>query len=181
MIVGLDGLTLFHIAISLVGIAAGFVMVGGFLANTSLANATHMFLWTNVATSATGFLFPFSKLLPSHIVGIISLVILAIAVYAYYVAEPTAFWRKIFVSFSTAALYLNIFVLAAQTFAQESRACCARADTIRAAVRRDTRSNSHCIFDHWLRFGEAVQHTASLSRPAQLLIGLWCTSAKTHS
>ena len=121
MIFGLDGLTLFHIAISLVGIAAGFVMVGGFLANTSLANATHMFLWTNVATSATGFLFPFSKLLPSHIVGIISLVILAIAVYAYYVAEPTAFWRKIFVSFSTAALYLNIFVLAAQTFAKIPR------------------------------------------------------------
>jgi hypothetical protein len=97
VILGLDSIALLHIAISLVGIAAGFVVVGGFLANANLPSATFLFLVTTIATSATGFLFPFSQLLPSHIVGIISLVLLAVAVYAYYVTRLAGAWRRIYV------------------------------------------------------------------------------------
>ena len=84
MILGLDGYTLFHVAISLVGIAVGFVVLGGFLANVQLGGAIHTFLATTVATDVTGFLFPFNGFLPSYAVGAISLVILAVAIYAYY-------------------------------------------------------------------------------------------------
>lgn len=116
MIFGLDGFTLFHVALSLVGIAAGFVVVGGFLSNAQLTGATHLFLVTTAATSLTGFLFPFVDLLPSHITGIVSLVVLAVAIYAYYFTRLAGGWRTVFVVTATAALYLNVFVLIVQTF-----------------------------------------------------------------
>jgi hypothetical protein len=116
MVFGLDGFTLFHIVISLVGIASGFIVVGGFLSNARLDVMTAVFLATTVATSATGFGFPFTTLLPSHIVGIISLVILAIAIYARYFTRLSGIWRAIYVISATAALYLNVFVLVVQTF-----------------------------------------------------------------
>ena len=83
----LDAFTFFHIVLSLIGIFAGFMVVGGFLADARLPVTTFIFLATTVATSVTGFGFPFSQLNPPHIVGIISLVILAIAIYAYYAAR----------------------------------------------------------------------------------------------
>jgi hypothetical protein len=116
MIFGLDGFTLFHILLSLVGIAAGFVVVGGFLSNARLDGVTHVFLATTAATSITGFLFPFSTLLPSHIVGLVSLAVLAVAIYARYAAGLDGRWRWIYVVSATAALYLNVFVLVVQTF-----------------------------------------------------------------
>lgn len=116
MIFGLDGFTLFHIVLSLVAIAAGFVVIGGLLANVRLDGATHVFLATTAATSLTGFGFPFSTLLPSHIVGIISLVVLAVATYARYFTQLGGPWRWIYVAAATAALYLNVFVLVVQTF-----------------------------------------------------------------
>lgn len=116
MIFGLDGFTFFHIAISLIGIAAGFVVVGGFLSDARLDSATHLFLVTTVLTNVTGLLFPFQKILPSHVVAIISLVVLAVAVYAYYFTRLQGAWRWIYVASATAALYLNVFVLIAQTF-----------------------------------------------------------------
>jgi hypothetical protein len=116
MVFGLDGFTLFHILISLVGIASGFIVVGGFLSNVRLDTATHIFLATTIATSVTGFLFPFTTLLPSHITGIVSLVVLAVAVYAYYFTGLAGVWRKVYVISATAALYLNVFVLVVQTF-----------------------------------------------------------------
>ena len=116
MIFGLDGFTLFHIVLSLVAIAAGFVVIGGLLANVRLDGATHVFLATTAATSLTGFGFPFSTLLPSHIVGIISLVVLAVATYAWYFTPLGGPWRWIYVAAATAALYLNVFVLVVQTF-----------------------------------------------------------------
>ncbi|WP_072395224.1 hypothetical protein [Hyphomicrobium sp. CS1GBMeth3] len=120
MIFGLDGFTLFHIALSLVGIAAGFVVVGGFLSNARLNGATHLFLVTTAATSLTGFLFPFVDLLPSHITGLISLAVLAVAIYAYYFTDLVGRWRSIFVVSATTALYLNVFVLIVQTFIKNS-------------------------------------------------------------
>lgn len=116
MIFGLDGFTLFHIVISLVGIASGFAVVGGFLSNARLEGMTLVFLATTVATNVTGFGFPFTQLLPSHIVALISLGVLAIAIYARYFAGMHGVWRPVYVISATAALYLNVFVLIVQTF-----------------------------------------------------------------
>ena len=116
MLFGLQGFTLLHIAISLAAIAAGFVMVGGFLTNNRLANQA--FLLLTVATNVTAFFFPFSKLLPSHIVAIISLVVLAVAIYAYYGQNLSGSWRRIYIGSALLALYLNVFVLVVQTFAK---------------------------------------------------------------
>ncbi len=116
MIFGLDGFTLFHILLSLVGIASGFAVLGGFLSNARLDGMTLVFLATTVATNVTGFGFPFTQLLPSHIVAIISLVVLAVAIYARYFSDLQGIWRPVYVITATAALYLNVFVLIVQTF-----------------------------------------------------------------
>jgi uncharacterized membrane protein SirB2 len=78
--------------------------------------ATAIFLLTTVLTSATGFLFPFEHLLPSHVVGIISLVVLAVAIIARYPMHMVRAWRSTYVVSAVLALYLNFFVLVAQTF-----------------------------------------------------------------
>jgi len=75
-----------------------------------------MFLITTVATSVTGFLFPFTQLLPSHIFGIISLFVLAIAAAARYSFRLKDSWRWIYVATALIALYLNVFVLVVQAF-----------------------------------------------------------------
>jgi hypothetical protein len=116
MIFSLDGFTLLHIALSLVAIASGFVVLGGFLSNTRLDGATHLFLATTVLTNVTAFGFPFNVLLPSHIVAIISLVVLAVALYARYATDLSGIWRPVYVISATLALYLNVFVLVVQTF-----------------------------------------------------------------
>lgn len=116
MILGMDTFTFVHVALSLVGIATGFIVLLGLIANAELPGLTAIFLVTTVLTSATGFGFPFTTLLPSHIVGIISLVILAIALYALYGARLSGAWRSIYVVTASAALYLNVFVLIVQLF-----------------------------------------------------------------
>ena len=116
MIFGFDTLTFIHVVISLVAIATGLVVVFALIGNQRLPLWTHVFLWTTVATSVTGFMFPFHQLLPSHVVGIISLIFLAPAVYAWYVGHATGHWRWIYVTTATVALYLNSFVLVAQLF-----------------------------------------------------------------
>jgi hypothetical protein len=72
--------TLVHVALSLVGIGSGFIVVFGLVAARRLDGLTALFLLTTVATSLTGFLFPFHKLLPSHVIGMVSLLVLAIAI-----------------------------------------------------------------------------------------------------
>jgi hypothetical protein len=116
MLFSLDGFTLLHIALSLVAIASGFVVLGGFLSNARLDSATHLFLATTVLTNVTAFGFPFNALLPSHIVAIISLVVLAVALYARYLTDLSGIWRPVYVISATLALYLNVFVLVVQTF-----------------------------------------------------------------
>jgi len=112
----LPAFTLVHIAISLIGIAAGFGVLYGFLVSHDSPTWTSAFLLFTVLTSVTGYLFPFEHLLPSHIVGAISLVVLAIAVAALYAFHLAGSWRWIYVVSAVAALYLNTFVLAVQTF-----------------------------------------------------------------
>jgi hypothetical protein len=108
--------TLLHVLISLVGIGSGIVVVIGMLGSHRLPGWTAVYLVTTILTSATGFLFPFVKLMPSHIVGVISLVVLAVAVVALYVRRLAGPWRWLYVVTSVVALYLNSFVLVVQMF-----------------------------------------------------------------
>ena len=109
-------LTIVHVAISLVGISAGFVVMWGLLVSKRLNTWTAIFLAATTATSVTGFFFPFDKILPSHIVGIISLVVLAIAILALYALHLAGSWRWIYVVSAIVALYLNVFVGVVQAF-----------------------------------------------------------------
>jgi hypothetical protein len=100
----------------LIGIVAGLVAMAGLLTSTWREGWTAVFLAATVATSATGFGFPFTKLLPSHIVGIISLVVLAVALFALYGRHLSGVWRPVYVITAMIALYLNVFVLIVQSF-----------------------------------------------------------------
>jgi hypothetical protein len=108
--------TLVHVAISLVGIAAGFAVLFGLLARKRLDGWTKLFLITTVATSVTGFFFPFHGFTPAIGVGIISSLVLAVAIFARYGRHLAGSWRWIYVVTATIALYLNVFVGIVQAF-----------------------------------------------------------------
>src|SRR6266404_3658505 len=108
--------TIVHVLISWVGIFSGFVVLIGLLSGNRLDGWTKLFLITTVATSVTGFGFPFHHLLPSHKVGIISLVVLAVAIFARYRRHIAGVWRWIYVVTAMIALYLNVFVGVVQAF-----------------------------------------------------------------
>jgi hypothetical protein len=105
-----------HVILSLIGIAAGLVVLFAMLGSKRASGWTALFLATTVLTSVTGFFFPRDQLLPSHIVGIISLVVLAAALFALYVRRLAGAWRWIYVASALLALYLNVFVGVAQAF-----------------------------------------------------------------
>src|SRR4051812_47518109 len=110
MVLGLSlsTFTLLHVIISLVGIAAGLVVLFGMLASNRLPGWTALFLATTVLTSVTGYFFPVDGILPSHIVGAISLAILAVAVFALYSRAAAGSWRWVYVVTAVFALYLNV-------------------------------------------------------------------------
>jgi hypothetical protein len=108
--------TLVHVLISLIGIVSGLVVMLGLLAGKRLDKTTAVFLATTVLTSLTGYGFPFDHLLPSHIVGAISLVVLAVAIYARYAGHLAGRWRVTYVVGAVLALYFNVFVLVVQAF-----------------------------------------------------------------
>jgi hypothetical protein len=108
--------TLVHVIISLIAIAAGFVVLSGLLGSNRMAGMTALFLLTTILTNATGFLFPFEKLLPSHIIALLSLVLLAIACIALYGMKLSGAWRWIYVVTALLSLYFNVFVLVIQSF-----------------------------------------------------------------
>ena len=108
--------TLIHVVLSMVGIFAGLVVVGGLMAGKRLDGWIGLFLVTTVLTNVTGFGFPFRTLLPSHILGGLSLLLLPIAIAARYGKHLTGPWRKVFVVTSVLALYFNVFVLMVQLF-----------------------------------------------------------------
>lgn len=107
---------LIHVVLSLVGIFTGLVVVGGLMAGVRFGRWVGLFFATTVLTSITGFGFPFVTILPSHIVGALSLVVLLGAIAALYWKHLEGPWRQTFVIFSVLALYLNVFVLLAQLF-----------------------------------------------------------------
>jgi hypothetical protein len=108
--------TLIHVLISLVGIGSGLVVMCGLLGGRRLDAWTALFLATTVLTSVSGFGFPFDHLSPAHKVGIISLVVLAIAIVARYPLHLAGGWRRTYVISAAVALYLNVFVLVVQSF-----------------------------------------------------------------
>ena len=118
MILGMSGATytFLHVLISLAGIGSGFAVMFGFLTGKRLDGWTAIFLVTTVLTSLTGFLFPVEHILPSHVVGIISLAALAVAIPARYVFHLAGAWRWIYVVGAVLALYLNVFVAVVQAF-----------------------------------------------------------------
>jgi hypothetical protein len=118
MIFGLSigAFTLLHVAITLVAIGSGLIAIGGMFASRRLPVTTAVFLLTTVLTSVTGFFFPIHGFTPALGVGAVSCVLLAIALVAYYGKNLAGAWRWVYVITAIAALYLNVFVLAFQSF-----------------------------------------------------------------
>ncbi len=118
MILGLSitTYTLLHTVLSLVGIVAGLVVAGALATGTRLDRWAAVFLVTTVLANASGFGFPFVKLLPSHIVGAVSLVVLAAVIVADYIKRLAGAWRTTYAVGVVLATYLNVFVLVAQLF-----------------------------------------------------------------
>ncbi len=118
MILGMStyAFTLLHVVISLIGIVTGIIVLFGMLGAKKLDGLTAIFLATTVLTSVTGFLFPIARIGPPHIVGAISLVVLAIAILALYVYRLEGAWRRIYVATAVLSLYLNVFVGVVQAF-----------------------------------------------------------------
>jgi len=112
----LHAVTILHVVISLIGIVSGLVVLFGLFKSQLMPGMTAIFLLTTILTNATGFMFPFDKLLPSHIIAILSLVLLAVACIALYGMKLSGAWRAIYVITAIASLYLNVFVLVIQSF-----------------------------------------------------------------
>jgi hypothetical protein len=108
--------TMVHVIISLIGIVSGIIVMFAMLGSNRMPGLTAIFLLFTILTSATGFGFPLTQLLPSHMVGILSLVLLAIACIALYAMGLAGPWRWIYVVTALASLYLNVFVLVIQGF-----------------------------------------------------------------
>jgi len=108
--------TMVHVVLSLVGIGSGLLVVWGFLTDRMFDRTAAVFLASTILTSVSGFGFPFEHLLPSHKLGIVSLILLALAVLARYAFHAEGGWRRTYVFGSVFALYLNVVVLAVQLF-----------------------------------------------------------------
>jgi len=117
MILGLSAFTVIHVLISLAGIVSGLIVIRGFLLSAWLDGWNRIFLVTTALTSITGFFFPYEgKVLPSHILGAISLVVLIPVVYAWAARRLMGGWRTVYLVGAVAAEYFNCFVLVAQVF-----------------------------------------------------------------
>ena len=118
MIIGMStsAFTLFHVVISLIGIVTGIIVAVAMLGSRTTNGWTAIFLATTALTSITGFLFHRDQVLPAHIVGALSLLVLIIAIAALYGYRLARSWRWIYVVSALVALYLNVFVLVIQAF-----------------------------------------------------------------
>jgi hypothetical protein len=116
MIFGMTTFTFVHVVLSLIGIGSGLVVLRGLLASNPMNGWTATFLATTAATSLTGFLFAFHGVTPGIVLGVLSLIALAVAVagrYGFHLAGP---WRWLYAAGCVTALYFNVFVLIAQAF-----------------------------------------------------------------
>lgn len=112
----LGAFTLFHVVLSLIGLGTGFVVIARTVTAKPSDRWTDVFLWTTLATSLTGFLFPVHQFLPSHGVGILSVIDLTIAFLARTRIQRSVAWRRSFAISCVVALYFNVFVAIAQAF-----------------------------------------------------------------
>jgi hypothetical protein len=112
----LDTFTLLHTIIGLIGIVSGAAVVVAMLGARTAEGLNVLFLLSTVLTSVTGFMFPFNGVLDSHVVGAVSLAVLAVALLARYGFRLRAAWRWIYVVTALLALYLNVFVGVVQAF-----------------------------------------------------------------
>ncbi|HEY1986491.1 MAG TPA: hypothetical protein VGG85_13840 [Terracidiphilus sp.] len=108
--------TMLHVVISLIGIASGFIVVFGLIAGKRIPALTMLFLVATALTSLTGFLFPIKGVTPGIVIGILSLVVLALAIYALYGAHLAGKWRGTYVISVALAQFFNFFVLVVQSF-----------------------------------------------------------------
>jgi hypothetical protein len=108
--------TVLHVVISLIAIATGFVVIGGFVNGKRLAGWTGVFLTTTILTSVTGFMFPPKPIGPPHIFGVVSLALLTASLVALYGKKLAGKWRWIFVVTALICQYLNVVVLVVQSF-----------------------------------------------------------------
>ena len=112
----LSDFTTLHVVISLIAILAGLIVMFGMLGSRRMPGLTGIFLLFTILTSVTGFMFPFSGVTPAILIGILSLVLLAIACIALYAMKASGPWRWIYAITALASLYLNAFVLVVQSF-----------------------------------------------------------------
>ncbi len=105
-----------HVVVSLVAIALGLVMAAGLLGTPPRHRASVLFLWTTILTSLSGFPLPADRILPSHVVGAISMVLLTLAAVAWHRHHLAGGWARVWVVTALASLYLNVFVLVVQAF-----------------------------------------------------------------
>lgn len=110
--------TFLHVILSLAGIGAGLVAILGLVGNKLSPGMTRFFLITTALTSITGFLFPFQGVTPGIVLGILSMIVLLLAVIALYGGKLSGVWRGTYVISAALALYFNVFVLFAQLFAK---------------------------------------------------------------
>jgi hypothetical protein len=109
-------LTLIHVAISVLAIGSGFAVLFDLIAAKRSDEWTAFFLTTTVLTSVTGFAFPIERITPGIVLGVISLVVLAVCIYARYARQIAGAWRLVYVITAVTALYLNFVVLIVQSF-----------------------------------------------------------------
>lgn len=118
MILGmsLSAFTQFHVALSIIGILSGLVVLLGMLGSKPLNAVTALFFIATVLTSLTGFLFPFHGVTPGIVIGILSLIVLLLAILARYAFHYAGGWRATYVITSVIALWFNVFVFIVQSF-----------------------------------------------------------------
>jgi hypothetical protein len=116
MLSGLSTYTLFHVLLSLVGILSGLIVLYGLLTAQRLPGWTQLFVWTTVATTLTGFGFPFNGFTPAIGTGIVSTIVLALLLLALLGKRLAGPWRRVYVITAVISLYLNVFVLIVQLF-----------------------------------------------------------------
>lgn len=114
----LAAFTAVHVVISLIGILTGFLAIFAMFKGSTPKGLTGLFLLTTILTSVTGFLFPFNGVTPGIILGVLSMIALAIAVVAFYVRGLAGGWRNVYALTAVIAQYFNVFVLFAQLFAK---------------------------------------------------------------
>jgi hypothetical protein len=116
MLSGMNTYTLIHVLLSLVGIAAGLVVLYGLLNAQRMPAWTQLFVWTTVATTLSGFGFPFNGFTPAIGTGIVSTLVLIFLLVALYAKKMIGGWRTVYVVTAVISLYLNVFVLIVQLF-----------------------------------------------------------------